>query len=107
MQTDTIVHGETYDISVAAQDENDDPIVLDGTWSAACRITKGSIGGTILMEPVMTIAAGVATTSLDTGDPEWSPIIYYFDIRLTDAAGDDFWTEPIQLTLTPRNTIAS
>ena len=104
MTTDTITHGETYDIEVAAQDANNDPIVLDGTWSVACRITKGRVGGPVIAEPTLTIAAGVATGSIDTGDSPWTPGTYYYDIRLTDADGNDQWSEPQQLVLNARNT---
>jgi len=107
MITDTIVWGETYDLSIAAQDANEDPITLDGTWSVACRITSGQVGGTLVLEPTLTIAAGVATGSIDTGDSEWSPGDYYYDVRLTDPDGDDYWTEPVHLKILNRNTPAS
>jgi len=102
--TDEIVWGETYDISVSAQDTAGDPITLDGTWSAACRITEDRIGGDVILNPTMTIADGVATTTLDTGDEEWSHGIYYYDIRLTDADGHDYWTSPVRLILANRNS---
>lgn len=102
--TDEIIWGETYDISVSAQDTAGDPITLDGTWSAACRITEDRIGGDVIANPTMTIADGIATTTLDTGDEEWSHGIYYYDIRLTDSDGHDYWTSPVRLILANRNT---
>ena len=104
MVTDTITHGETYDIQATAQDAAGDAITLDGTWSAACRITKNKIDGIIILEPTMTIAAGTASTSIDTGDAEWSPGSYYYDIRITDSDGNDQWSEPVNLILESRNT---
>ena len=106
MTADTITWGETYDISLAAQDAVGAAITLDGTWSAACRITKNKVGGEVIANPAMTIAAGVATCQIDTGDAGWAAGVFYYDIRLTDADGNDYWTAPIKLTLTNRNTPA-
>ena len=107
MTTDTITWGETYDISLAAQDADGVAITLDGTWSAACRFTKTDIGGEIIANPTMTIAAGVATCQIDTGDAEWSHGVFYYDIRLTDADGYDYWTEPVRLKILNRNAPTS
>lgn len=104
MTSDTITYGETYDIEAAAQDANGDPIIIDGTWSAACRITKNKIGGPIIAEPTMAIADGKATCTLDTGDDPWTAGTYYYDIRITDPDGNDQWSEAVRLTLTDRNT---
>jgi hypothetical protein len=52
----------------------------------------------------MTIAAGVATTTIDTGNAEFCYGTYYYDIRLTDADGHDYWTSPVRLILANRNT---
>lgn len=107
MLTDTIKLGETYDITLSAKDADDVAIVLDGTWAAACRITRGKIDGETVAEPAMTIAAGVATTTLDTGGSEWTHGEYYYDVRLTDADGNDFWTDPVKLKILNRNAPAS
>lgn len=107
MITDAIKHGETYDISITAKDETGAAITLDETWQAACRITRGSIGGNIVAEPAMSIADGKAGCTLDTGDEEWSPGTYYYDVRLTDPDGNDYWTEPVKLKLLDRNSPAS
>jgi hypothetical protein len=104
MLTDTIVHGETYDIEVSGQDSEGAPVPIDNTWLAQCRFTLGEIGGQITAEPTMTIANDVASASIDTGDDEWYPLVYFFDVRLTDPDGNDFWTEPIELTLQEKNT---
>ena len=107
MKTDTIVHGETYDISIQIQDENGDPVVIDNTWSVACRVTSLSMCGSTVAEPTMTIANGGASCSIDTGESNWYPGTFYYDIRLTDPDGNDYWTEPVQLTLLKRNTPSS
>lgn len=107
MQSDSIIHGETYDIAVQIQDENGAPVVIDGTWQAACRITRQTVGGPTIAEPTMTIVGGAAKCTLDTGDDHWSPTTHYYDIRLTDPDGNDYWTEPVRLTLQKRNTPAS
>lgn len=103
MQTDSIKWGETYDIEASAQDADGNPIVLDGTWQAALRITKNIVGGTILLDPVMTITGGKAVCTLDTGDARWRAGNYVYDIRLTDPDGHDQWSEPVKLTLENRN----
>ena len=107
MITDTIVWGETYDISIAAADADGVAIVLDETWTLACRVTSLRVGGTLVAEPTVTIAAGVGTASIDTGDDEWEAGNYYYDIRLTDPDGNDYWTEPVNLQLDNRNTPSS
>lgn len=107
MQSDSIIHGETYDIAVQIQDDDGAPVVIDNTWQAACRITRQAIGGPVTAEPVMTIAAGAASCTLDTGAAEWAATTYYYDIRITDPDGNDYWTEPVRLTIQKRNTPAS
>jgi len=67
----------------------------------------GVIGGTIIATPVMVISSGTASVTLDTGDSQWAPGVYYYDVRLTDPDGNDYWTEPVRLTLLERNTPAS
>lgn len=104
MASDIIKLGETYDLSITAKDSAGDAITMDANWSAACRITKDKIGGTTILEPTLTIAAGVATGSVDTNDGNFAAGVYYYDIRLTDGNDDDFWSEPIKLTIQPRNT---
>lgn len=105
--TDSIVWGETYDLSVAAKDADGVDITLDGTWSAACRITKDRVGGEVILNPAMTIADGVATCAIDTGGAEFEAGNYFYDVRLTDSAGNDYWSAPVKLTLNNRNTPSS
>jgi hypothetical protein len=107
MTTDTISWGETYDIALTAQDSDGAAVAIDATWAAACRITKDRIGGTIIAEPAMSIAGGQASCTLDTGDEGWGPGVYYYDIRLTDPDGNDYWTATIKLKLLDRNAPAS
>ena len=107
MTTDEIKLGETYDISISAQDSDGAAITMDGTWLAACAFTSDHVGGTVMAEPTMTIAAGVATASIDTGAAIWSVGDYFYDIRLTDPDGNDYWTDPIKLEIQTRNTPAS
>jgi hypothetical protein len=107
MTTDSIKLGETYDLSAAAQDADGNAIVLDGTWQVACRACARKVGGATVADIPMTIAAGVATGQIDTGDSPWTVGMFYFDIRFTDADGNDYWSEPWQLEIQPRNTPAS
>ena len=104
MKNDTITWGETYDISVTVKDADGNAIVLDETYSAACRIVTKNHGGPLFAEPPMTIAGGAATASIDTGDRPWKAGVYFYDVRITDPAGNDFWSEYVRLTLNVRNT---
>ena len=105
MNSDSIYQGEAYDLSLSAQDAAGDPIVIDGTWSAAFRIVEKEIGGTELLADTMAIADGVATYSCDTS--AWSPGRYVYDMRLTNPDGDDLWTEPVALVVKKRITEGS
>ena len=107
MQTDTITWGETYDLEVSAQDPDGAAILLDGSWQAACRITKSKLGVAAFLDPVLTLSGGKARGQIDTGDAPWAPGTYYYDIRLTDPDGHDQWYEPVKLILATRNTPAS
>lgn len=104
METDTIKHGETYDLNITAEDADGVAITLDGTWEAACRVTKNKIGGVVIAEPALTFSLGAAVGSIDTRDAEWEPGTYFYDVRLTDPDGNDFWTEPVKLKVEARNT---
>lgn len=108
MIKDIITHGETYTIQPTPQDAQGEAIAMDGTWKAACRVTEAVIGGVIVLDQVaMTIAAGVASLSIDTGNAPWDAGDYVYDVRITDPQGNDFWSEPVQLRILPRNTPAS
>jgi hypothetical protein len=103
MKTDSITWGETYDISAQVKDAAGDPIALDETYQAACRVTR-QVGGPSIIDPAVTIAGGLVTASIDTGDEPWRAGTYYYDIRITDPDGHDYWSEPVKLTLRNRNT---
>lgn len=100
----TIKWGETLTIRGVAKDENGDSIEMDGTWSAVCRITSDKLRGTVIENPTMTISGGVATGEVDTRGAAWSPGTYYYDIRLTDASGNDHWSDARILELETRNS---
>ena len=106
MNTDTIVWGQTYDIEVAVQNQNGEPITLDDTYQVACRVVA-AIGGPTILEPPVTISGGKATASIDTRNSVFSAGTYHFDVRITDPDGYDDWTEPVKLTLLARITPAS
>lgn len=103
MQSDSITWGETYDISVQAKDGDGVPITLTESYQVACRVTL-QIGGNPIVDPLVSIVGGLAKASIDTGDEPWRPGTYYYDLRITDPDGNDFWSEPVMLTLNNRNT---
>ena len=101
---DTITWGQSYDLNVAAQDTGGNPVTMTGAWSAYYRVTKDKIGGAIVAEGAMTIAAGTASATIDTAATGWAPGDYFYDCRVTDPDGYDDWTQPVKLTLEPRNS---
>lgn len=104
MITDEITWGESYDIAAQAGDAAGEPITMDGTWSAALRITRQLLGGETVVDLPMPIVDGAAQISLDTGEEGWAPGTYIYDTRLTDPDGYDYWSEPVKLVLRNRNT---
>lgn len=105
--TDSIFWGETYEIEATVADANGDPITLDGTWSAVCRVTKGEIGASSFFEPTVSIVGGKVTGEIDTGAAIWRPGTYYYDVRVTDSDGNDIWSPAVKLELKNRNSPAS
>lgn len=99
MDKDIIKLGETHVIATDAEDEVGARIVMDGTWSAACRIIAKVGGTTLLDEVAMPIVSGGARLEIDTGDAPWVEGVYLYDVRLTDPDGNDWWTDTAQLTL--------
>jgi len=101
---DSIVHGETYDISITPQDSNGDSVILDDSWSAAIRFSRLEDGRSEVISEDMVIADGVASISFDTGDSPWEPGVLWYDTRLTDGDGHDYWSSKIKLTINSRIT---
>jgi hypothetical protein len=99
MIKDSINCGETYVIPAEARDDDGVTLVMDGTWSAACRIISKDTGATVLDEADMDIIAGTARLEIDTGNAPWAVGIYLYDVRITDPEGHDFWSAKIQLSL--------
>ena len=106
-EVDSIAWGETYELTATALDADGVAIPIDGTWSAACRVTKAKVAGEVIANPVVTIASNAATTTIDTREAGWEPGEYWWDMRLTDPDGDDYWTEAVKLILRTRNAPAS
>jgi hypothetical protein len=103
MSEDRIKWGETYDVTITAEDADGVAVPLTDEWQAAMRVTRGRVGGEIVAEPAVSIADGAAVASIDTGDAGWVAGAYRYDFRLTDPDGNDFWTEAVSLTLENRN----
>lgn len=102
--TDTIKQGETYNWSISAKDENGNPIVIPGTWTAVLRVTKAHIDGPTVITLNLNLTPG-ASNAVDTED--WKPGIYFYDVRFTDNTGNDFWSDPVKLVVEARNAPAS
>ena len=102
MDRDTITHGETYNLPVTVVDTEGLPMTLAEGWSAACRICEGCVGGTLAMDVPITITDGIISGQFDSSD--LSVQNYFIDVRITDDAGNDYWSEPWVLIIRPRNT---
>lgn len=104
MKTDQVRWGENYDISVTAQNADGDQITLDETWSGKYRVLNQNGAGTKIEAGPLVIADGVATATIDTGEVGWSPGIYFWDVRLTDADGYEYPSETVRLTVVATQT---
>lgn len=105
MITDEIAHGETYDIEVSAEGADDLAVTLDGTWGARFRVLSEDVTGDEIAAGAMTIAEGVATATIDTGDAPWVPGTYYYDVRLTDPDGNEYVSDTVKLVVNGTQTI--
>lgn len=101
-----IHHGETLTLTAAAVDDAGAEVIIGAGWQAACAI-KSAYAGTPVLTATMPIASGVASLSIDTGDAEWAPGAYRYDIRITDPDGHDYWIDTQELVLVARITGAS
>lgn len=104
MLTDSIVHGETYDLTVTAKDPDGVVIDLDAGWSAACRVCSGTVGGPTVADVAMTITDSTATGAIDTAAALEHGTKYYLDVRFTDPDGRDYWSDPWVLRVKNHNT---
>ena len=104
MTTDQIKLGETYDLSISGQDADGAAVDFPAGWSAACRVCEGRLNGDVVEDVTLTLAGGVFTGSIDTGSGDYSAGVYYYDVRFTDDAGNDFWSEPVRLMIGNRQT---
>lgn len=105
--TDRIAYGESYDLEVEARDTDGEAVILDGTWSAAYRFCKSEINGTEVQAGPMNIVGGKARADIDTGDAPFEVGVFWWDVRLTDPDGNDYWSQPVRLILENRNALAS
>ena len=104
MLTDRIYLGETYTISASGQDENGAAFAIPGTWEVKARIMADTYNGDVVADLTLAIANGVASVSMDTGNSPFAAGIYFYDIRITDADGNDFWSDMVKLVITTRIT---
>ncbi len=103
MAFDKIKWGESYDLSIAVADPDGEALPVDETWQAEATVVHERTGREIQSVPLV-IADGVATGSIDTRAPGYSAGVFAYDVRLTDPAGNDYWSEKVLLTLEPRIT---
>lgn len=109
---DSATHGETYDLEIEGKDENGDVITLDDTYSAVYRVMTGYDGNVVaavlpsalfeVAAGVMTFSEGKARANIDTNATGFAPGLFWLDVRFTDPDGNDYWSQPIRLTLYKR-----
>lgn len=100
---DEMVLGHTAKRTIRATDGTD-PVVMDENWLAAATVTKDKVGGTVVVNLEGSIADGAAVFEFDTSAAGWSEGIFFYDIRLTDDGGEDYWSQIVRLDVTARNT---
>lgn len=105
MITDEIAYGESYDIEVSGAGADDLAVTLDETWGARFRVLTEDVTGDEIAAGEMTIADGVATTTIDTGDAPWVPGTYYYDVRLTDPDGHEYVSDTVKMVVNGTQTI--
>jgi len=105
MTTDTIKWGETYDLAVQAKDTEGNVLSLAG-YQAAARFVSMRVGGGEVAAVELIIEDDTARCSIDTGSEGWAPGPYRYDVRFTDADGNNYWSDPVKLVLHNRDTPA-
>lgn len=107
METDSITWGALYTFQASGSSALDGsvPFLFDETWSAAARVCTEQVGGPTFADYPLTLTPeGGFSATVDTSEAPWTEGEYYYDIRITDASGVDYWSQPIKLILTPRCT---
>lgn len=99
--------GVKITLTANAKTADGTPVEMTSDWSAACRVTKGEIGGEVVANPTMTISGTKALGVIDTSEAGWEPGLYYYDFRITDDLGTDSWSNPVSLLLKNRNSPSS
>lgn len=105
MLEDEISYGETYEVVAQFGETDEDPIVMDETYSIKYRFLTRNGGGTEIAAGTIPIADGVGSIEIDTGDEPWEPGCVFFDIRITDPDGDEHVSETVQLTILKTQTV--
>jgi hypothetical protein len=97
-------YGKKFTISAIGQLQSVD--VDMSNFSAYYKITKGKLNGQVLAEGPMDYVADTNRfeKEIDTSGANWEVGIYYYDIRITDDNDNDYWSEPVKLTLQDRNS---
>lgn len=101
---DSATYGETYNLEIEGKDENGDVITLDGTYSAVYRVTTRYGGGVEVVTGSMTFSGGKAKADIETNAAGFTPGLFWLDVRFTDPGGNDYWSQPIRLTLYKRHS---
>lgn len=104
MLQDFIKLGETYTISADGLDEAGLPFLIPSDWEIRALMRSGSFDGPIVADLPLPIVDGIARVSIDTGNAPFAVGIYFYDVRCTDADGNDFWNDIVKLTINTRLT---
>lgn len=99
-----IIHGETLTFIASAVDVDGLAVLIGAGWSARCAVSHRNVP---VLSSNMAISDGVASVSFDTGEVPWDSCDYKYDIRITDADGNDYWSGVQPLSLSYRIAEAS
>lgn len=119
MENDSIKWGKLLTRRIAGQDADGAYFAITAEWAGAWRIvTQLPEGGDLpdggdlddgaqIAAGALDIADGLASFTVDTSAAGWAPGHYYYDVRLTDPDGVDWWSDIVHLELLPRITAPS
>lgn len=94
----TLSVGDFLDITVAGEDVDGNPVPFDGTWQWDCAVRLKCASGEIVGRvPLALTDDGALAGKLPTTD--FAAGVYWYDIRLIDAAGDSYTSQRTRLVL--------
>ena len=99
-----MVQGETLHVEVTYLDDDENPVVMDATYSTEAQMSPYP-GGTETYDLGATIDLGDGKAKVDYVIPSTlDPGQYWFDVRVTDPAGEHVFTDPYLVNVRKPNS---